>query len=58
MYYILLNAYALRAVQTSGPTAPSTCLLRASPFFISGKYGSRGSYIEQINTGQNIEKLD
>jgi len=28
----MMDVDALRAVQTSGPTTPSTCLLRAGPF--------------------------
>jgi len=52
--FILLNVDALRAVQTSGPNV----LVTRGPIFISGKYGSRGRYIEQIKTGQNLDQKD
>jgi len=32
-YIYMMDVDALRAVQTSGPTTPSTCLLRAGPFY-------------------------
>jgi len=41
--------HALRAVQTSRPNDTKHVLVTRGPIFISGKYGSRGSYIEQIN---------
>jgi len=33
----MMDVDALRAVQTSGPTTPSMCLLRAGPFINLGK---------------------
>jgi len=33
----MMDVDALRAVQTSGPTTPSTCLLRAGPFYQFGQ---------------------
>jgi len=57
-YYILLNVGALRAVQTSGPNDTKHVLVTRGPFLISGNYGSRGRYIEQIKTGQNIDQQD
>jgi len=56
LYLLLLNVDALREVQTSGPN--DTKLVTRGPIFISGKYGSRGRYIEQIKTEQNIDQQD
>jgi len=53
-----LNVDALRAAQTSGPNDTKHVLVTRGPIFISGKYGSRGRYIEQIKTGQNIDQQD
>jgi len=58
MILLLLNVDALRAVQTSGPNDTKYVLVTRGPIFISGKYGSRGRYIEQIKTGQNIDQQD
>jgi len=52
---LLLNVDALRAVQTSGPNDTKHVLVTRGPIFISGKFGSRGRYIEQIKKGQNID---
>jgi len=35
--YYMMDVDELRAVQTSGPTTPSTCLLRAGPFYQFGQ---------------------
>jgi len=56
--FILLNVDALRAVQTSGPNDTKHVLVTRGPILISGKYCSRGRYIEQIKTGQNIDQQD
>jgi len=32
-----MDVDALRTVQISGPTTPSTCLLRAGPFYAFGQ---------------------
>jgi len=53
-----LNADALRAVQISGPNDTNHVLVTRGSIFISGKYGSRRRYIEQIKTGQNIDQQD
>jgi len=53
-----LNVDALRAVQTSGPNDTKHVLVTRGPIFISGKYGSRGRYIDQTRTGQNIDQQD
>jgi len=50
----LLNVDTLRAVQTSGPTTTSTCLLRAGPIFHIWQIRR---YIEQIKTRKNKEQL-
>jgi len=50
----ILNGCALGAIQTSGPNYIKQVLATRGPIFISGKYGSRGRYIELIKTGQNI----
>jgi len=55
---LLLNVHALRAVQTSGPNDTKNVLVTRGPILISGEYGSRGRYIEQIRTGQNIDQQD
>jgi len=56
--YILLNVDALGAEQTSGPNDTKHVLVTRGPIFISCKYGSRGRYIEQIKTGQNMDQKD
>jgi len=57
-FLLLLNVDALRAVQTSGPNDTKHVVVTRGPIFISGKYGSRGRYIEQIKSGQNIDQQD
>jgi len=52
IYIVFLNVDALRAVQKSGPNNTKHVLVTRGPIFISGKYGSRERYIEQINTEQ------
>jgi len=54
---LLLNVDALKAVQTSGPNDTKHVLVTRGSIFISGKYGSRGRYIEKIKTGQSIDQL-
>jgi len=52
------NVDALRAAQTSGSNDTKHVLVTLGLIFISGKPGSRGRYIEQIKTGQNIDQQD
>jgi len=46
-----MDVDALRAVQTSGPTTPSTCLLRAGPFYNFGQKVSEEDTKNKIGTG-------
>jgi len=46
---------ALRAVQTSGPTTPSTCLLRAGPFLSFWAKNATQMKIKEATKNEAIE---
>jgi len=52
-----MDVDALRAVQTSGPTTPSTCFLRAGPFYQFGQKYEFARKIQKTNRGGTQMKI-